>query len=73
MQLFTDKFIDKVYWDSTILGAKVGLFDLMERITGEKMTASILKLRYGATDIHDKWRDKNGNPTKLIDKIMEEV
>jgi hypothetical protein len=71
--LFTDKFISKVDWDCTIYGAKAGLFDLMERITGKKMTASNLKLRFDATDIHDKWRDKNGGNTKLIDEIMEGI
>lgn len=69
--MFTDKPMDAVYWNIEIRGAKSGLFDLMQRITGKQMTAAMLKLRYRANDtIHDNWKDKDGKPSKLIDEIL---
>lgn len=69
--MFTDRWIDKVYWNNEIRGAKAGLFDLLQRITGQKFTASELKLRFHANvDIHDNWKDKNDKPSKLIDQLL---
>lgn len=73
LALLTDKPIGTVYWNP-IHGAKSGLFDLMQRITGANITAAMLKLRfYSNIDIHDNWKDKTGKHSKLIDKIMEGI
>ena len=72
--MFTDGWIDKVYWNDEIRGAKSGLFDLLQRITGQQLTASELKLRFRAdVSIHDNWKDKNDKPSKLIDQILKGI
>lgn len=75
LALFTDKFIDKVYWNEKIHGAQAGLFDLMQRITGENITLEMLKPRFRAYNkpIHGQWKNKIDKPTKFIDKIMKEI
>ena len=75
LSFFTIQTKGLVYWNSKVFGAKAGLFDLMERITGnEEITESELKL-YFKTDepIHRNWKDKNGKKTGLINKIMQDI
>lgn len=74
LSFFTVNPKGKVQWDPTVWGAKAGLFDLMERLTGVSMDVTTIK-RYcmskNSTDpIHNNWKDKEGKPGTLIDKIM---
>lgn len=74
ISIFSDPKKEQVFWNHSIRGAQAGLFDLMERIKGEKLSASYLKLYFKSNiPIHDRWRDKLGNPTKLIDAILKEI
>lgn len=70
--LFNSNFVERVYWEHSIRGAKAGLFDLIERLTGKAITAKELKLYFRA-DVHDNWRDKAGSQTKLIDEILKDL
>ncbi len=69
-----DMPIGEVYWNKDIRGAQAGLFDLMERITGDQVTSAMIKPHFHAdVPIHDKWKDKTGKPSKLIDEIMKGI
>jgi hypothetical protein len=67
--IFSGKNAGRVHWNERILGAKAGLFDLMERLTNIEWSASNLKQYFvSGSPIHDNWNGhKNG---KLIDEIM---
>jgi hypothetical protein len=71
LAIFTKDFIGKVSWNNKINGAKSGLFDLMERVTGNAMKASQLKNYFEAEKIHDNMRVEQ--PGKLIDRIMKGI
>lgn len=71
LSIFTNSFIGLVYWnsDTKIIGSKAGLFDLMQRLTGDLVTASMLKnYFYVEGDIHDNWRSKK--ETRIIDRVI---
>jgi hypothetical protein len=69
--IFGERFSGRVKWDESI--TKAGLFDLVQRITGEDISASTLKKYFISTDtiIHDNWKPKK--TTKLIDEIMSGI
>jgi len=74
LSFFKDKQKGRVFWNSKIHGAKAGLFDLMERITGKSILESELRNYFEAGEsIHRKWRDKTGANTRLIDKITDGI
>jgi len=62
-----------VHWNEDAeRGAKAGLFDLMERLTGINQRASVLKKYFECnSQIHDNWKGKK--KSRLIDEIMEDV
>lgn len=63
-----------VCWNETVRGAKAGLFDLVERITRNKYSASQLKEYFKVKgSLHDNWRDKYGCKTRLIDKVLSGI
>jgi len=64
-----------VNWDSRINGAKAGLFDLLERLTqrDDIVEADLKKFFFTKEPIRRNWKDKGGNPTRLVDKLLKDI
>lgn len=79
LSIFSGEKIDKVYWDSSIRGAKTALFDLMERLIGEQMKKTdLLNIFDTQLDNNNRNTIKNdgeviSKPTKLINSIFKGI
>lgn len=74
VSIFTDNPKGKVYWNLSIEGAHRGLFYLMQKLTGEAMTASNLKKIFTTEKpIQDGYKPKDKQKPKMITEILKDV
>lgn len=69
VSIFNPPFKNRVYWDGTKRGAKVALFDLVERLTGRQYTTAEIQKVFNCEGLHD--HNKPYKPTKMIDEVMK--